>query len=59
MGLSASIQFILVTAMREFVAAFIICLLAIAVAGLIAQQIALLTLPDETIMLLRDKGFFK
>lgn len=45
--------------MREFVAAFIIGLLAIAVAGLIAQQIALWTLPDETIMLLRDKGFFK
>jgi len=45
--------------MREFVGLFFMLLLAIAVAGLIAQQIVLWTFDDHTIMLLRDKGFFK
>ncbi|MGL6457424.1 hypothetical protein ACW5XE_08145 [Aeromonas caviae] len=45
--------------MREFVGAFIILLFAIAVALLIAEQIALWTLDDNSIMLLREKGFFQ
>ncbi|WP_324042677.1 hypothetical protein [Aeromonas caviae] len=45
--------------MREFVGAFIIILFAIAVAGLIAEQFALWTLDDYSIMLLREKGWFR
>ncbi|MDF2274291.1 hypothetical protein P0R36_03670 [Aeromonas caviae] len=45
--------------MRELVAAFILCLFAIAVAGLIAEQVVLWTFDDSTIMLLREKGFLK